>query len=290
MSTEISDILDSLNLSDLASLVTQKSSKLKQGPQTPRENGSKLNLSSAHKAAPKKKEDPASKKLPSLPLPRLESTLNTYLSSIEAIATPSELANTERIVADFLKVDSLGRKLHARLKRREDDSDIDCWLIDLYNESNFLDRNTALAPFGSFFYTHNISKSPHRQAERAALITVAARKWIASYKAGEVKPEQLNGQDTCMYSFQWLFNTHRKPRVGRDEMERFEDEDYIVVLRLGRVFKVAIKNGQVDIPYSELEAEFEAILEKKGDASWAGILTADSRNSWAKVKRSAFKK
>jgi hypothetical protein len=38
------------------------------------------------------------------------------------------------------------------------------------------------------------------------------------YKSGKVQPEQLNGQDTCMYSMQWLFGTHRMSLVGRDEM------------------------------------------------------------------------
>jgi Choline/Carnitine o-acyltransferase len=266
-------------------LVSKKGSKLKHGgPHRPQEN---VGISKTQKAEPSKRTEPAFKKLPKLPLPRLENTLNAYLSSIEAIATPSELANTEKIVANFLKPDSVGPKLHARLQARVEDPEIDCWLIDLYNESNFLDRNTALAPFGSFFSTHNLSKTPHRQAERATVITVAARKYRELYKKGKVKPEQLNGQDTCMYSMQWLFGTHRMPCMGRDRMQRFEDEEeeYIVVLRFGRVFMVVIREGEEDVPYETLEATFETILEKtqENDALWVSVLTADTRNSWAKV-------
>ncbi|KAL3417438.1 mycocerosic acid synthase [Phlyctema vagabunda] len=282
---EISEVLDSTNISELVNLATTKSLEPRKYPIQPFKPTSSISEKPSSIVSVIRKETPHFKKLPNLPLPTLESSLNTYLSSVQAISTEEEFIVTERIVSDFIKPGSLGQKLHQRLADRRDNPDIDCWLIDLYNNSCFLDRNTPLAPFSSFFYTHHLTSFQHGQAERAAVITVAARKFKDLYEAGKVKPEQLNGQDTCMSSLQWLFGTHRKPCIGPDQMEKYTEEDYIAVLRRGRLFKVPIKEQKEEVSFEKLKATFEAILEKVDTKiSWSGILTADARDSWAKIR------
>ena len=271
-------------MQSLEILATQKSSKAKEHVEGKQHTGF-TRSSEAPAEMLKDTQKRSTKTPPSLPLPRLESTLNSYVSSIEGMTTPEELARTKGFVADFLKPNSRGQELQSRLQKRVDDPSIDGWLSDLYNDSNFLGRDTPLAPFSSYFYTHHQNKSITQQAEMAAVVTDSARKFKALYQAGDVQPQQINGQDTCMYLFQWLFNTHRKPGYKGDQMQKFGDEDYIIVLRFGRVFKVPLKKAQKDVAIDELQATFEAILnEVKGDISWAGVLTADGRRSWTKVR------
>ena len=217
------------------------------------------------------------------PLPSLEETLEEYYDSVEVFGTIEQLANTRALIDDFKRPD-VGRKLQARLIERDQNPDLDCWLSDLYNGSNFLDRNGPLVPFSSFFYTHKITNMDQSQAERAAIITSAAFKYKLMLDAGLVEPEELNGQPTDMHLFKYLFNTSRLPRVGSDVMEQFPGNDYIVVLRRNRVFKVSLKEDGVSTSYNALKGSFEHIVEKVDEAGPdIGILTSDNREVWAKV-------
>lgn len=57
-------------------------------------------------------------KLPSLPVPTLDETLDKYLHSISHYLSPSSLERTKALVEDFRKPGGIGRKLHALLEDR----------------------------------------------------------------------------------------------------------------------------------------------------------------------------
>ncbi|KAL5354881.1 hypothetical protein ACLOAV_000972 [Pseudogymnoascus australis] len=136
--------------------------------------------------------------LPKLPLPDLKSTLEKYYSSVEAFGTDAELLTTRQSIDDFVNSEE-GCKLQDRLLARLHDPTLDCWLADLYNGSNFLDRNVPLVPFGSFFYTHKLSKFQHTQAERAAVVTKAALQYKEDLELGVISPDILQGQPTAAF-------------------------------------------------------------------------------------------
>ncbi|KFY53300.1 hypothetical protein V496_07727 [Pseudogymnoascus sp. VKM F-4515 (FW-2607)] len=223
--------------------------------------------------------------LPKLPLPDLKSTLEKYYRSVEAFGTDAELLTTRQTIDDFVNSEE-GCKLQDRLLTRLHDPTLDCWLADLYNGSNFLDRNVPLVPFGSFFYTHKLSKFQHTQAERAAVVTKAALQYKEDLELGVISPDILQGQPSCTYLFQYLFNTSRKPCIGSDIIERFPGSNYIVVLWRGRVFEVPLYDNGSPLSYVQLKGIFEWIMQNAdGDASQVGILTSDERTSWAKIRK-----
>lgn len=196
----------------------------------------------------------------------------------------TELAHTRELIQDFKRPENGGR-LQQRLLERVNDPNLDCWLADLYNNSNFLDRNGPLVPFSSFFYTHKICDIRQTQAERAAIITTAAFEYKLLLEEGKVKPATLNDQPTDMYLFQYLFNTSRLPQIGSDKMERFPGNDYVVVLHKNRAFKVNLQHETKRVSYEQIERIFNWILGcPDNQASNLGILTADDRNMWAKVR------
>lgn len=224
--------------------------------------------------------------LPKLPLPDLRSTLERYYSSVEAFGTEAELRTTRQTIDDFVNSEE-AYKLQERLLARANDPTLDCWLADLYNSSNFFDRNVPLVPFGSFFYTHKLSKFQHTQAERAAIITKAALQYKEDLESGVISPYILQGQPSCTYLFKYLFNTSRRPCIGSDIIERFPGNNHIVVLWRGRVFKAPLYGNGSPLSFLQLKSIFEWIMQNaNGDELQPGILTSDERTSWAKVGHS----
>lgn len=224
-------------------------------------------------------------KLPRQPLPDLESTLQYYLTSVRSFCSTKELENTRAVIEDFLKPSGLGRQLQDRLLARYNDPNIENWVAELYLASGFLERRVQLVPFSSFFFGHQLSTVSHTQAERSAVISTAALKFKQMLEAGQIQPEILNEQPTCMELFQWIFNAHRKPCIRADVMEKFPGNDYLIALKNGRVFKVMLTRGRNNISFEDLRNIFEVILNQADDeVLWTGILTADERNSWAKIR------
>ena len=67
-------------------------------------------------------------------------------------------------------------------------------------------------------------------------------------------------------------------------MEQFPGNDYVVVLRKNRAFKVSLKNEKCVTSYEILKGIFERIINLVGETGPnVGILTTDDRRIWAKV-------
>jgi hypothetical protein len=72
-------------------------------------------------------------------------------------------------------------------------------------------------------------------------------------------------------------------------MRMYPDGNYIAVLRKGHVFKVSLREDGSDISYAKLKATFEAIIGRvNDDGLWTGILTSDTRDSWAELRTQAL--
>jgi hypothetical protein len=141
-----------------------------------------------------------------------------------------------------------------------------------------------VSPFSTFAGSDTLSKFPHRQAERAAIISLAALEFKQKLESSRLEPTVIGGRPQCMYLHGWLFNSFREALPGIDEMRKMPSENYIAVLRRGHLFKVNLTDEQGQhVPFAKLESTFQAILDKVHDDSWVGILTADERDSWAEV-------
>ncbi|KAH8904490.1 hypothetical protein BR93DRAFT_930522 [Coniochaeta sp. PMI_546] len=91
----------------------------------------------------------------------------------------------------------------------------------------------------------------------------------------------------CQASLQWLFNTYRRPQIGMDEMNKAAG-DYCVVFRRGRLFRLPLHDGEAPASFDTVRSAMTAIVEHVQDeGTWAGILTSDNRDSWAKVSFSS---
>ncbi|SPO04420.1 related to lovastatin nonaketide synthase [Cephalotrichum gorgonifer] len=231
-----------------------------------------------------------SNELPIMPLLDLDTVLDLFLKAVQHLMTPDDLSHMIKQLNKLKAPSGLGRKLHARLMDRFNDPTIDNWIFEPANEQVYTGRNYPISPWSSFAGTDAFSKFPHSQAERATIVSLSALEFKHKLEAGKLEPTVIGGRPQCMYQHGWLFNAFREPVVGVDKMRKMPSEDYIAVLRRGHLFRVNLVDefgGAIAFP--KLQATFQNIIDKvQDDHSWVGILTADDRNSWAKMRQAAL--
>jgi NADPH:quinone reductase-like Zn-dependent oxidoreductase/NAD(P)-dependent dehydrogenase (short-subunit alcohol dehydrogenase family)/ubiquinone/menaquinone biosynthesis C-methylase UbiE len=231
----------------------------------------------------------ASKELPKYPLVELEETMGYLEQNVSRFAkNGEELRALQQAVREFTAPGGIGRQLHAQLRERANDPNVDSWLADVHLKGLYLTRRHPLAPWGNFLNTHYDSPVPHRQAERAALVSTVAFQFQKELAAKSMSQDWLGSRPICSYSWDWIFNTVREPRPGCDEMRRYPGNDYCAVLRRGHLFTVPLRHEGQDVSYERLRDTFQGILNHTDLAEdcWAGILTSDFRDPWAENRDS----
>ena len=283
-SIQTSEILDTPNIRSLVTAVAKRSTFFtsyripQNGSIEGRETSEIQNLASINGQAPRDTN------LPQPPLADIESSLQFYLYSIRAFCSEKQLRKTTTAIQDFQKPGGLGSKLQNRLLERANKPGVDSWLYELYNNHVYLKQRAPVSPWGFFFGSHPSSKTSHGQAERAAIISETTFRFKQQLEVGEIEPDLLNEQPLCMNTLQWLFNSIREPRTSVDTMHKFPSHDYLVAMRHGHFFKIALKKGQERVSYLNLKATFQAILDRGLEYGPSiAALTADDRDSWAKV-------
>ncbi|KAI0429925.1 beta-ketoacyl synthase domain-containing protein [Xylaria sp. FL1042] len=220
---------------------------------------------------------------PKLPLFSLEDYLDCYWQTVSVFArNDAEREGLATAMAEFRTPGSVGAQTYSSLVERANDADIECWLADTQTNSVFLHFRHPIAPWNAFMHTHHDSPTPHSQAERAALLTDVAFRFLVGMERNEIGNDWLGPRPLCSYYWKWMFNAVRRPRAHCDEMRTYPESRYIAVLRKGHVFKVPLQDEHGNLSLEQLTGMFQAILSADvGEDSWAGILTTDFRDIWA---------
>lgn len=229
--------------------------------------------------------------LPKLPLIDLDNGLQLFLDNVRHFCTAEEFELTVQAVEEFKSDGSVGRKLYDQLVERVKNPTIDYWLAGLFEENTWLSERGPTAPYTTYLATHNRALTQHSQAVVAAIIASTAFKFKQAVEADELEPHRYFGMPSCMDSWQWLFNAPREPNLGCDRMRKFvgDEYNYLVALRHGHAFKIALINEGVNVSYGNLKDSFQAILDVDVERDfWGPILTADNRDSWAQVRALPF--
>ncbi|TAQ91354.1 hypothetical protein B7494_g345 [Chlorociboria aeruginascens] len=225
--------------------------------------------------------------LPKQPLPELDATLDYYLDAVCPIFTNKEYAQALRDVEDFRRPGGFGRELQERLSRLAHDPNVENWQFEIYMSGSYLKHRVPLIPFINFFGTHLLTPVPRSSAETAAIISTSAFQFKLKLEAGEIEYEFINEKAIDKELYDWFFNANREPRLGKDEMMKYPGNDYVVVFRHGHVYKVPLHMENERVSFDKLKATFQSILDaKREEVSWASVLTADNRDSWAEIRQS----
>jgi len=263
--TQVLEILDQGSIRSLASLVAFRATFVqgKIHSLTSDDNGNcdKLNPARGDNNSSMVGErlPSSSTELPLLPLPELENTLSMYPDSRRVFLSGEELGHTSNLISEFLHDEGPGQELQSRLRARLMYPHIDSWLSEPYSEKIYLERRDPIHPTGTFYGGHLLTGSPHSQAERAAILAVAAFGFKNSVELGTVERDYMNDEPICMESLHWLFNAVREPRLKVDKIRRSLEENYLIALRHGHFFKVRLLNEEGDRSFRRLKVAFEHI-------------------------------
>lgn len=220
---------------------------------------------------------------PRLPLPDLPGTLEFYLDSARPFLIDKDFTYTSSVINELQA--SQCRNLQERLELRLLDPRVDNWHFDLQVNGIYLRRRAPIHPYGSFYGSHLPTTEPHSQAGRAAIIAASAWQFKKKLDAGNVEDQYVNEEPLCMDSLRWLFNTNRQPRKTLDKICRYPNNDYLIALRKGHVFKIILTSNGCPVTRTTLKAVFESVLERSNASVPAvATITASERDSWAVLR------
>ena len=224
---------------------------------------------------------------PQQPLPSLEASLQAYLDVARPFCSDEEFIRASSVAVEFKAPDGCGQQLQSRLAQREEDGEVKHWLWDrLYTQRRFLRLRTPLIGCSTYFGTHPLGFVSQTQAERASVISLAAFDFKQDLELGKLEGYQssLSGQIVDPETYQFLFNACREPRLEEDQITKYVNDDYIVVLRHGHAFRVNLRGDSGTVSFGSLKGIFEDIIaQTPQETPWVGVLTADQRDKWAKV-------
>lgn len=221
--------------------------------------------------------------LPKQPIPDFDETMRDHLNNSIHFAADEEEADSFRtVIKELTAPRSVGRQIYERLAREAADPNIENWSSEYLLKAIHLKWRQGL-PYSSFMLLQHEPNVAHSQAERAATIAATVYDYKQGLERGEVLGKWMMEIPQCSHLQDWMFNSVREPAVGCDVSRKYAGDD-LAVLRRGRLFSVPLKRDGKRVSFDELISAFQQILEQsEDDGLGVGILTADNRDSWAKV-------
>jgi carnitine O-acetyltransferase len=235
--------------------------------------------------------------LPHLPVPELNETLDTYLKTVEALATPAEFEHTKTVVQAFRT--GMGEVLHKRLLEHAQNWQHSSWFQKWWNQMGYLQwkaRNVINLNY-FFFFAEDIGlpvPTWHPKAEEMNLQSLVAARMatgILAFRdrliAGTEPPEMSGKSPICLSQWKYLFNNCRVPAPNQDEFHLYNPtlpaSNTILVIRKNKFFIVAINDAAGKrLSSADLAAQFTRIIAEAGTESDlnVGVLTSNDRDNW----------
>ncbi|XP_074652044.1 peroxisomal carnitine O-octanoyltransferase-like isoform X2 [Tubulanus polymorphus] len=238
--------------------------------------------------------------LPSLPVCSLNQSIQRYLSSVKAVASEAEYANTVKITEDFRN--GIGKELQAKLEER---GKIERnWLAKWWDDAAYLSSREPVVPVlniagPSPMHDHYWHPEEGTQIERAALLVYYATKfWQTLHRENLAVHKKKDGTPLCMNQFRNLYSACKIPREKVDELVfhfKTASEDsknyprHFVVQKSGRFFMVDAVDatGELVTP-PDLQIQLQNIsdiCDNEDPGPGLGMLTADYRDKWAENRQ-----
>ncbi|TDH74039.1 hypothetical protein CCR75_009000 [Bremia lactucae] len=228
--------------------------------------------------------------LPSLPLPSLEQTLNTYVKSCEPLLSSSELDHTMAVCHDFLH--GVGPQLQAILQERADTERN--WIEEWWESFAYLQPRYPSAININWYgvLPGNWGPQDMSQCEAASIFAVAILKFRNNVLKEKYPPEKMMGQPLCMYSYTRMFNTCVIPGERCDKLVSYpHDAKHIIVLKNNCMWALQVLDADgSEISLANILRQFELVRDEATNLSDldryppVSILTSENRTNWAKAR------
>ncbi|KAF2118987.1 carnitine acetyl transferas-like protein [Lophiotrema nucula] len=229
-------------------------------------------------------------KLPSLPIPELESSCKKYLQALKPLQSPKEHHDTIGAIHDFLKAD--GPQLQEKLKKYASGKAnyIEQFWYDSYlNFDNPVVLN--LNPF--FLLEDDPTPARNNQVTRAASLVVSALSFVRAVRREELPPDTVRGQPLCMYQYSRLFGTARIPTEHGCQIGQDPTSKHIVVLCHGQFywFDVLDDNSDLIMTEKDVALNLQVIIEdavevpiQEAAKGALGVLSTENRKVWSGLR------
>ncbi|XP_074647611.1 choline O-acetyltransferase-like [Tubulanus polymorphus] len=247
----------------------------------------------------------ASKPLPKLPVPDLNSTLDKYLQVLQPVLSEEEYERTKKIVDEFGREGGEGEILQEQLKKFAETKDnwvVDWWLKDMYLDIHLplpVNSNPGMVMPRMLF---NAEKDRLRYA--AQLITgILDYKIVIDSRSIPIDRcrSREKGQPLCMDQYYRIFYHYRRPGVHSDVILNYKDAsrmvaEHIVVACNNQfyTFNSVINNER--ITEEDLIAQLGKIVriasseQNTGEnPPLVGTLTSLERNEWGRIRQMMIK-
>uniref|UniRef100_A0A8C1WD09 Carnitine O-palmitoyltransferase 1, muscle isoform n=1 Tax=Cyprinus carpio TaxID=7962 RepID=A0A8C1WD09_CYPCA len=230
--------------------------------------------------------------LPRLPVPSIDDTIRRYLESVRPLLDDEQYKQMETVANDFKKDPAPKFQKHLKLKSWWATNYVSDW----WEEYIYL-RGRDPIMVNSNFYTMDLLYviPTHRQAARAGNVVHAMLQYRRKLERGELTPLRALGiVPMCSFQYERMFNTTRIPGIetGNYIFPIFPDRKHLVVYHRGRFFKVWLYYGGRHLWPSELELQFQRILDDKSEPQPGELklpsLTAGNRVPWARARLKYF--
>ncbi len=228
------------------------------------------------------------KKLPNLPVPRLEDSVQRYLDSVEPLVDAATFSEVKAAAEELLQPDGAGRKLQAALEERA--ARCENWLSGWWEDVAYLSYPESLVINSSIGISTDARYAPGDQAMRAAQLTGGTLDFYLSIMNETMPPEvQRDGSGLDMSLLKRFFATNRYPGTERDRIATFGggQSRHIIVLRTHRFFELEVINTAGErLSDGDLMVQFRRILASNtgAPAPAVGVLTAARRPDWASAR------
>ncbi|KAH7412177.1 carnitine acetyl transferase-like protein [Phaeosphaeria sp. MPI-PUGE-AT-0046c] len=229
-------------------------------------------------------------KLPKLPIPELDSSIQKYIAALKPLQSPKEHNDTTISVQEFLK--SEGPVLQEKLKKYASGraNYIEQFWYDSYlNFDNPVVLN--LNPF--FLLEDDPTPARNNQVTRAASLVVSALSFVRAVRREELPPDTIRGQPLCMYQYSRLFGTARIPTENGCQIGQDPTSKHVVVMCYGQFYWFDVLDDNNDLIMSEkdIALNLSVIVEDAQEmpiqdaAKGAlGVLSTENRKTWAGLR------
>ncbi|XP_030646787.1 carnitine O-palmitoyltransferase 1, muscle isoform [Chanos chanos] len=228
--------------------------------------------------------------LPRLPVPSVEDTIHRYLESVRPLLDDEQYKQMETVANEFKKDPAPKLQKYLIFKSWWATNYVSDW----WEEYIYLRGRGPIMVNSNFYVMDLLYVVPtHRQAARAANAVHAMLQYRRRLERGEHAPMRALGVvPMCSFQYERMFNTTRIPGIDTDFVQHLKDRKHLVVYHRGRFFKVWLYYGGRHLWPSELEFQFQRILNdttepQPGELKLAA-LTAGNRVPWARARLKFF--
>lgn len=228
--------------------------------------------------------------LPRLPVPRVNDTIQRYLESVRPLLGSKEYSQMEVLAHDFQETEAAQLQRYLVLKSWWATNYVSDW----WEEYIYLRSRSPIMVNSNFYIMDLLYVTPtHRQAARAGNVVHAMLQYRRKLERGEHAPLRALGTvPMCSTQMERMFNTTRIPGIETDIVQHLTDRKHLIVYHKGRFFQVWLYTGGRHLLPSELEFQFQRILNDQSEPQSGEVklaaLTAGDRVPWARARTKYF--